>query len=147
MTHDLAALLAEQACERLVLESAAHNDGRDWAALAELYTPDARLVRPSGHAVDGRDAIQANYQQGPADRRTRHVCTNIRVVIDGEDAASATTLVLIYSWTAPGAGEGNELPIVGSPTLGEFVDTFERGEDGWRISTRTARLLAKPDSI
>ena len=146
MNHDLAAMLAERACECLVLDSAAHNDRRDWAELAELYTPDARLVRPSGHAVDGRDAIRVNYQQGPADRRTRHVCTNIRVVIDGEHTASATTLVLIFSWTTPGLGEGNELPIVGPPTLGEFVDTFERGEDGWRIAARTARLLAKPGS-
>jgi 5-methyltetrahydropteroyltriglutamate--homocysteine methyltransferase len=141
-------VLVERACERLVIDSAAHNDAKDWAALAALYTPDARLERPSGQVVEGREAIEAAYRAGPADRRSRHVCTNIRVVIDGPRAASATTTVLLYAWTAPAGGEpgGGELPVAAPPTLGEFADSFALTGGGWRISSRRARLLARPDT-
>ena len=144
MNDETAALIAERACERLVLDSAAHNDDRDWEALSALYTPDARLVRPSGQMVNGNEAIEASYRAGPVERRTRHVCTNIRVTLDNPDAASATTLVLIYSWTEPTIESSNEPAVIGSPALGEFADTFVRGSDGWRISARTARILGKP---
>lgn len=33
----------ERACERLVVDSAAYNDARDWEALARLYAIDAMI--------------------------------------------------------------------------------------------------------
>ncbi len=144
MNDETAALIAERACERLVIDSAAHNDERDWQALSELYTLDAQLVRPSGQVISGREAIEASYRAGPVERRTRHVCTNIRVTLNGHHAASATTLVLIYSWTAPASEGSTDVPVIGTPALGEFADTLVRGPHGWRISQRVAYLLAKP---
>ena len=144
MSDETAALIAERACERLVIDSAAHNDDRDWPALSALYALDAQLVRPSGQVINGRAAIEASYRAGTTERRTRHVCTNVRVTLDSQDAASATTLVLIYSWTEPTTEGSTGLPVIGTPALGEFADTFVRGSDGWRISQRTARILAKP---
>lgn len=138
--------LIERACERLILDSATHNDHRDWSALSALYAPDAHLVRPSGQVIEGREAIDASYRNGPADRRTRHVCTNIKVTIDSETTATATTIVLLYSWTEPTTAQPGELPVVGAPALGEFIDTFALSDEGWRIAGRTAVLLAKPDT-
>jgi len=149
MTTDLVTLLAERACERLVIDSARHNDVRDWTALARLYTPDARLVRPSGQVVDGRAAIEESYRLSPPDRRTRHVCTNIRVSVDGADTASADTVVLLYAWTetsetSESAGPtSGELPTA-APVLGEFTDTFVCVDDEWMIASRHASLLAGP---
>ena len=137
----------ERACERLVLDSAAHNDSKDWAALAALYTPDARLERPSGQVVEGREAIEAAYRAGPADRQARHVCTNITITVGGPAEATGTTTVVLYAWTAPPPGEtgDGELPTFPPPALGEFVDSFALTEQGWRISARQARLIARPD--
>ena len=39
------ALLIERACERLVVDSARLNDERQWAELANLYTPTGVVVR------------------------------------------------------------------------------------------------------
>ena len=145
----------EQACHRLVLDSAAYNDNKDWTALASLYTTDARLERPSGQVIEGRAAIEDSYRAGPADRRARHVCTNIQVVVDDDISASATTTVQLYTWTTPqaedvdagpnqtGTGGDGQLPVVDPPALGEFVDTFVRTGQGWRISSRQASLIAK----
>lgn len=144
MGDGCAVVRAERACERLVLDSAAHNDSAAWAELAGLYTPDAQLVRPSGEIVHGRTAIEASYRQGPAERRTRHVCTNIRVEVTDEHRASATTVVLLYSWTASTVGVSDGLPFYRPPVVGEFLDTFVHEADGWHISSRTARLLAVP---
>ena len=150
MTANLVTLLAERSCERLVIASARHNGVRDWTALARLYEPDARLVRPSGQVVDGRAAIEESYRGSPPDRRTRHVCTNIRVSVDGAATASADTVVLLYAWTetaetSESAGPtSGELPTAAAPVLGEFFDTFVCVDDEWMIASRHATLLAAP---
>jgi len=144
MSAELETLAAERACERLVLDSAWYNDHRDWARLAGLYAPDARLVRPSGEVIEGRDAIESSYRSASADRRTRHVCANIRVSLDGADVASGDTVVLLYAWTGTETEGSGDLPPVAAPALGEFTDTFVRLGDGWRIASRRAAVLARP---
>jgi hypothetical protein len=128
------------ACERLVLESAFRNDVRDWAGLAALYTVDARLTRPSGEEILGRAAIEESYRTGSPDRRTRHVCTNIRVDHDGGSSARSLTTVLLFAWSADSDRAG--LPTA-APILGEFEDRLELVDGRWYLAERTARLLAK----
>jgi hypothetical protein len=132
----------ERACERLVLDSARYNDRAEWAALSGLYTIDAMLTRPSGQVVGGRDAIEVSYDSGAADRRTLHLCSNVRVTVDGPAAASASTLVQLFVWTEP-AQPTDALPSIGTPLLGEFDDTFRYTEEGWRIASRVARLFGR----
>lgn len=127
-----------RACERLVFDSAAHNDARDWDALAALYTVDARLTRPSGQTIEGRDAIRESYATGAPERRTRHLCTNVRVDVDGEKRARAVTSVVVVSW-AEETGT-TALPTAGGAIVGTFVDTFALTGEGWRIAARAARL-------
>jgi uncharacterized protein (TIGR02246 family) len=137
------ALLIERACERLIVDSAAFNDRREWAALAGLYTPDGAVVRPNGQRLDGREAIQTAYAAGPPDRVTRHLCANLRVDVDGPDAAHATTTVLIVAGTRTDDPDVT-FGIVPNEhhTVGEFADRFERTDDeGWRIAERRASLL------
>lgn len=134
-------LLIERACARLVIDSATFNDQRDWASLAALYAPDGVVVRPSGQRIEGREAIEAAYAAGPGERVTRHLCTNIRVDVDGPDAAHATTAVLIVSGVRsddPDVTFGvipNDRHLVGA-----FADRFVRTDAGWRIAERLATL-------
>lgn len=143
--NDTTDAAAESACIRIVHASAAANDRRDWAALAALYTVDGELVRPSGQVVTGRDAIEAAYRSGPADRRTRHVCTNTLVAMTSATTASATTSVLLFTWTEPEAGSDDaaDLPAAKGPAIGEFADELVLTDDGWRLASRRASLSAR----
>lgn len=137
---DIAAI--EGACARLVLDSATHNDHADWRALAAVYAIDAVLTRPSGQVVEGRNAIEASYSSGAPDRRTQHICSNIRVTVASSTSASASTVVQLYVWAAS-AEPTDALAEIGPMMLGEFADTFVLTDDGWRIGSRTATLRGR----
>jgi hypothetical protein len=135
-------LVAERACERVVIATAVRNDARDWAGLAALYTPDGVVVRPNGQRVEGRVAIEAAYSGGPPDRVTRHLCTNLRVELDGADSARVDTVVFIVSGTRsddPDVTFG-VLPSA-RHSVGEFADHLVRTDEGWRIAERQARIV------
>jgi len=139
--NEIDLLLIERACERVIVDSATLNDRREFSALAALYTTDGVVVRPSGQRLEGREAIEAAYAAGPPDRVTRHLCTNVRVEVDGSDAARATTVVLILS------GQRSDAPdvtfgVVPSEhhMVGEFADRLVRTDEGWRIAERHATM-------
>lgn len=127
------------AVEQLVRRSAALNDGRDWTALAALYTVDGLLRRPNGEQVAGREAIEASYAAGSATRRTRHMCGGTLVDVDG-DTARAVTPVLLFTWD--GSDDRPVAEAVG-PAIGEFADVLVRTGDGWRIAERIATVTAR----
>lgn len=133
----------ELACQRLVADSAAHNDAREWVSLAALYTDEAVLTRPNGEQVAGRAAIEASYAAGPANRRTRHVVSNFRFDSDHDSSARGHSSVVVYSWDATSEPD----PRFGHPldpriVVGDFFDEFVRTADGWRIAARRATLSA-----
>jgi ketosteroid isomerase-like protein len=132
----------ERACERLVLDFAYFSDRQDYEAVAQLFTLDGTMMRPTGDLLAGRIAIIKSYQSRPADRITRHVCTNIRITVETPDRARGLTYALLYSANA------NELPeahfgLRAEPRhlIGEFEDEFVRTQDGWRIAARRARFV------
>ena len=132
----------ERDCERLIVESARFNDLREWAALAGPYTPTGVVVRPNGQRLEGREAIESAYAAGSPDRVTRHLCTNVRVDVDGPNAAHATTTVLIVAGTRSDDPDVT-FGIVPNEhhTVGEFADRFERTDEGWRIAEWRATLF------
>ena len=139
--NEIDRLLIERACERVIVDSARFNDRREFSALAALYTTDGLVVRPNGQRLEGRVAIEAAYAAGPPDRVTRHLCSNVRVEVDGPDAARATTAVLIVSGQR---SDDPDAPFGVLPSerhmVGEFADRLVRTEDGWRIAERHATL-------
>ena len=136
------AVLIERACERLIIDSARFNDDRQWSALAALYTPAGVVIRPNGQRLAGREAIEAAYAGGTPDRVTRHLCTNLRVDVDGPDEAHATTTVLIVSGTRSDAPDVTFGVIPNAHhAVGEFADRFERTDDGWLIAERRGSLF------
>ena len=129
----------EQSCERLVLDFAYFSDHRENEALAELFTSDGTMTRPSGDTLVGRPAILKEYQSRPAGRITRHLCTNIRIVVESEDHARGLTYAVVYYAVA------NEPPlqhfgrkVEPRQLIGEFEDEFVRTDDGWKIASRRA---------
>jgi ketosteroid isomerase-like protein len=133
----------ELACQRLVIESAAHNDARDWAALAGLYAEDAVLTRPSGEQIVGRAAIEASYAAGPPNRRTRHVVSNFRFDSAYDSSARGDASVVIYSWDATAERDPRfGYPLDSRVVVGDFEDEFVRTQQGWRIGARRASLVA-----
>lgn len=142
MPSDLDNLLIERACEQLIIDSATFNDHKDWPGLAGLYAEDGVVTRPNGAQIINREAIQTAYEAGPPDRVTRHVCANLRVHVDSETTAHATTVVVIYF------GDGTSEPEVPfgikaneRHLIGEFADTFVLTDEGWRIATRHAYMV------
>ena len=86
------------------------------------------MIRPTGNVLSGRESIVRSYMSTPAERITRHVCTNIRIVVESVDQARGMTYVVVYSKN-------------GNPRVGEFKDEFMRTAEGWRIISRTARFV------
>jgi len=138
---ELERLLAERACTRLVLLAAAHVDRGEPAALAALFTPDAVLVRPGGTALHGREAIQAAYEQRPAERITRHLVSNTLVDLVSDSEARAQSQVLLWTGSTTDAAGPRGRPASGGPVVGAFDDRFVKTPEGWRIAHRTASFV------
>jgi SnoaL-like domain len=126
---DLERLIAERACERLIVDYAALNDAGNWDAVAALYVPQGRMSRPTApdDFIEGRDAILAAFKSRPP-RTTRHICANIRVAIESDARASATSQILLFT-------AADKLPLVGS-----YADIFENTADGWHFVERRGSL-------
>ena len=94
-------LLAERACERLIIEFVHHFDLGNPASVADLFTPDGVWEWPHGHRrIQGRDALRAYFGSRPADRLSRRLMTNILVDVASMTSATATSYLATYRWTA-----------------------------------------------
>lgn len=117
-----------QAIEALQRRYARLNDEGRWQELAELFTEDASLARPSDpeHPIVGRPALLASFLARPA-RPARHLVANPEVELLGPDDARASC----YSILLQAAGEGT-----GSVSVGGFQDRLKRTPEGWRFAAR-----------
>jgi hypothetical protein len=114
----------EAACKRLVLEAVNCTDQQDYAGLATLFLPDGVLYRPTApeSPLERRASIQASYQGRPANRITRHCCSNFRVTVESSGRARDGRLI-----------------------LGEFDDLCVAAADGWQIAERRASFVMHRD--
>lgn len=131
--------LARLACRDVVERSARCVDDGDADGIAALFAEDGVLQRPSGAALQGREAIRASYAARPADRITRHLVTNTVVDLQGSDTAHARSRVLLWSGSSdtPDSPFGRQAQP--RELVGEFDDLLQRQSDGaWRIVRRAA---------
>jgi ketosteroid isomerase-like protein len=130
----------EQDCERLIKRYVNLNDAQDWAAVADLYTADARFARPSapGEFIEGRAAILASFRARPP-RAQRHVIANVVVDVESPTTARAFSVIVLYQGDPAPAGE---LPAMSanSPLVGTFTDRLVLTEHGWRFAERVGGL-------
>src|SRR5262245_54382798 len=97
----------ERACAGLVYDFAFFSDRQDYESLAALFTPDGAMIRPSGAPLTGRAAILESYRLRPAERVTRHFCTNVRITVESSDRARGLTYALLYTANAKEPAEGH----------------------------------------
>jgi hypothetical protein len=117
----------EWACARLINLYATLNDQARWDEVVDLYAPDGLMTRPTApdQAIVGREALLAAFKARPP-RTTQHVCANIVVTVEGPDAASANSAMLLFT--------GPDAP----PLVGTYRDRFVRLDGRWPPCQSTA---------
>jgi ketosteroid isomerase-like protein len=132
---ELRRLLDERACERLMVDYAWYVDTGHAARIADLFTPDGLWEGADGGRMEGADAIRRAMagRQGLTRRTSMHVCTNLRVTLDGPDDATGSCYLLNVRHDDQGEAQ---LPAPAKvPKLtGIYHDRFVRTPEGWRIA-------------
>jgi reactive intermediate/imine deaminase len=133
-------LLAERACERLILDFVHRLDLGEPASVAELFTEDGRWEWPppgDGRRSEGREALRKYFGARPADKLSRRVMSNVRVTVTSADTAEATSYFTTYrveGWT------GGMVPAGPPVQVGHYEDTFRRVDGQWLLASRTLHL-------
>jgi len=141
MTPERKTAIAWQ-CQQLALRFIAASDRQDWEAMCGLLTEDAIFARPTDpdNALHGREAIRAAFESRPADRVTRHFCTNHVVTVRSPTEASGTLYALLYTGDAASrASQG--FVADGRQLVGEFDDEYLLTDAGWRLASRRGRIV------
>ncbi|WP_217255135.1 nuclear transport factor 2 family protein [Streptomyces sp. AC602_WCS936] len=132
-------ILAERACERLILELVRRLDLGEPSTVSELFTPDGVWEWPHDQRrIQGREALREYFGSRPVDRLSRRMCTNILVSVDSADTAAATTYFATYrvDGYTEGALVAPRLPV----NVGHYQDTFRKIDGSWLMATRTLFL-------
>ena len=89
----------------------------------------------------GQDAIRAGFSRREAvtRRQSRHICTNVLIDVDGDQANGLCYLVNFRHDSLTGTAE-SPAPSGIPKFVGEYHDEFVRTEDGWRFATRRFEL-------
>jgi hypothetical protein len=129
-------------CKALVVEAARCVDAGQYAALSELFTLDAVLIRPNGAELRGRDAIRKSYEAGHTELVKRHLVTQSVCLSQSPTTVKLLTTVILWKeLTAPPDGHTG-LPRA-EQILGEFEDEFATGGEACLIRHRVARFLLR----
>jgi hypothetical protein len=131
-------LAIEWQCSKLCHAFANYGDVNDFVSLANLFTEDGSMSRPSVPDVDitGRQTIIEAFGRRPP-LVIRHIVTNVQIHVVSATEARGFSLVLWLS--APQAD--TPLPLLAGPIqVGEFRDVYVKTEEGWRFRERKGRL-------
>lgn len=133
----------EHACQKVMLKSISTFDGRDFSGFAGLFAPDGVFVRANQPDAPllGREAIQAALQSRPADRLTRHLCTNIEIDVVDADHAVGRCYLYLFSASASEPDQVGGRPADPTQRLGEYLDQYVRTPEGWRIARRDGKVV------
>jgi hypothetical protein len=138
MTDPLANLLAERACERLLLEFIRTLDLGDPGDVADLFTPDGVWEWPAGNrAIRGREQLRAYFAGRPADRMSRRLLTNILVEVESPARARATSYLVTYRVDGH---PGEMVPPPAPANVGHYEDELEQHDGHWLLARRSLVL-------
>ena len=137
-------LLAERACERLIIDFVRRLDLGEPGTVAELFTPDGAWEWPPANAAWPAGRRCARYfGTRPADRLSRRLMTNILVTVAGPATANATSYLTTYRVDGYAGGM---LPPMLPVNVGHYEDTFRRSAATgcWPGGSRSSRSGARP---
>ena len=136
MGTELQRLVDENACQKLITEYFHNVDFGNSDAIPELFMPDGRLSGP-GIEIVGRDEIRAflSKSQSIQRRQSRHLCTNIVIQVDGDQATSHCYLLNFRHDSQTGIAE-SPAPSGLPKFVGEYHDRFSRTDQGWKFASR-----------
>lgn len=135
---------AERACERLVHLFVHAVDHRQYDVLRQVLAPDTVFDR-LGQRIEGLEGILAYMASRPPELYVRHVCTNILIDVEAEDAASGSAYFTFYRHQGPAPDPRAGAPCAGPALMGEYHDSFRRTSEGWRIAFRAVELCFKEE--
>jgi hypothetical protein len=131
-------LLAERACERLVLDFVRRLDLGEPASVAELFTEDGSWEWPEGdRLIKGREALREYFGGRPAGRLSRRVMSNVLVTLTSPDRATATAYFTTYRVDGH---TGGMVPAGPPVQVGHYEDTFRKVDGAWQLASRTLLL-------
>jgi hypothetical protein len=131
-------LLAERACERVILDFVRRLDLGEPSSVAELFTEDGTWEWPDGkRLIEGREALRKYFGSRPADRLSRRLMSNVLVTLTSPDAAISTAYFTTYRVDGY---HGGQVPAGPPVQVGNYEDTFRQVDGSWLISTRTLFL-------
>lgn len=134
-------MLIEWQCQKLVTRSINLLDKADWQALANCYTEDGVLYRPSAPTVkvEGRAAILDSFVSRPA-KETCHALTNVETTVIDEANAVVTSRVVLFSANQKVQSIENMLQANADVYVGRFVDKLKNIDGEWRIAQRQGSI-------
>lgn len=131
-------LLAERACERLIIEFVRRLDLGEPGSVADLFTPDGVWEWPGGdRRIEGRDALRRYFGSRPPDRLSRRLMTNILVTLTSATTASATSYLATYRVDGY---QGGMVPPRLPVNIGHYEDTFRQAGGTWLLTRRVTVL-------
>ncbi|MGF6274202.1 ketosteroid isomerase-like protein [Massilia sp. UYP11] len=135
--HAIEELLVRQACAELIALYALLNDERRYEELADLFTEDATLFRPSSpdQPIRGRAAILEAFRKRPDSVVTFHVTSDVLVEASAAGVVQVRSKMLMFAATRGEAGSNK------APVAGTFHDTVVSTPDGWKFSQRRGALV------
>lgn len=128
-------------CQQLLNRMTMLMDQQQWEALANCYTKDAVLSRPSdpNNPICGRQAIFESFITRPP-RRSAHIIVNSVFTIIDQGNVRADSHV----WLINGPADAPSPVIANSPLLvGSFTDLIKRVEDQWLVAQRDGSIEMK----
>ncbi|WP_052852826.1 nuclear transport factor 2 family protein [Streptomyces avicenniae] len=131
-------LLAERACERLIVDFTHRLDLGEPGSVADLFTPDGVWEWPyDGRRVEGRDALRTYFAGRPADRLSRRQMTNVLVTVTS--ASTATAVSYLATYRVDGF-DGTMIPPRLPANVGHYEDDFRRIGGVWLLAHRRTHL-------
>jgi ketosteroid isomerase-like protein len=131
---DLAETMSEIAA--LCVRFASEVDKRNWAAVADCFTPDGTLETVLPPAVmHGRAEIEQSLRASAVPGLSaQHLVANHSYELKGEGATGHTSFTM-FRW------ESGETPPPAVPYGGVYNDVLRRTDNGWRIAERRITIL------
>lgn len=132
-------LETERDCRALTLRFFEGLDDNDPATCLGCFDAEGVWER-QGEGLRGHGAIEQALRSRPADRRTAHVVSNVRVELESTDTAVVSFLLVTYEGSAPpGAAD----PVARLAGVRRCRDELRLAADGWKIVRKTSRGLFK----